>query len=122
MKNNPCVLTLDFGTQSVRTCLIDNCGEIKCIVKEPYNPAYFSNQKGYAEQNADYYWELAIRCLKKLAVDGKEYLNDIVGATITTFRDSSVQLDKDLKPLRPVILWLDQRMAEAKEEHNRIKS
>ena len=116
MKNNPCVLTLDFGTQSVRTCLIDNCGEIKCIVKEPYNPAYFSNQKGYAEQNADYYWELAIRCLKKLAVDGKEYLNDIVGATITTFRDSSVQLDKDLKPLRPVILWLDQRMAEAKEK------
>ena len=28
MKNNPLVLTLDFGTQSVRTALINKSGEI----------------------------------------------------------------------------------------------
>ena len=51
------------------------------------------------------------------AVEGaKEEVKDIIGCTITTFRDTSVQLDKDLKPIRPCILWLDQRMAEAKEK------
>lgn len=115
MKTNPCVLTLDFGTQSVRAALINNKGEILTIIKSKYEPAYFSPEKGYAEQNPDYYWELLVNCLKQLTEKGKEYLDNIVGATITTFRDSSVQLDKDLKPIRPCILWLDQRMAKAKE-------
>lgn len=116
MKNNPCVLTLDYGTQSVRAALIDKKGEIKVIIKEQYKPAYFSKEKGFAEQNPDFYWDLTIKCLKELSQKGKEYLDDIVGSTVTTFRDSSVQLDKDLKPIRPSILWLDQRMADAKEK------
>ena len=37
MKNNPLVLTLDFGTQSVRTALINKAGEIEAIVKRKYN-------------------------------------------------------------------------------------
>ena len=115
MKNNPCVLTLDFGTQSLRTSIIDNNGDIKCIIKAQYEPAYFSKEKGFAEQDPDYYWELAKKCLKQLAKEGKEYLDSIVGATLTTFRDTSVQLDKELKPLRPCVLWLDQRMAKASE-------
>ena len=116
MKNNPSVLTLDFGTQSVRAAIIDNKGDIKVIVKQQYKPAYFSKEKGYAEQEPDFYWDLAKQCLKEVAQKGKEFLDDIIGATITTFRDSSVQLDKDLKPIRPSILWLDQRMALAKEK------
>lgn len=116
MKKEPCVLTLDFGTQSVRTALIDKNGDIKCIIKRQYSPAYFSTRKGYAEQNPDFYWDLAKECLKELTNQGKEYLDSIIGATLTTFRDSSVQLDKDLKPARPSILWLDQRMADAKEK------
>ena len=111
----PCVLTIDFGTQSVRTAIIDKTGDIKIIIKETYNPAYISTATGYAEQDPDYYWGLAKKCLKQLASEGKEYLSSIIGATLTTFRDSSVQLDKDLKPLRNSILWLDQRMADAKE-------
>ena len=116
MKSNPCILTLDFGTQSVRAALINKKGDIVHIVKETYKPAYFSTQKGYAEQDPDFYWELALKTLTQLAKDGKDELDNIIGATVTTFRDSSVQLDKDYKPLRPCILWLDQRMAEAKEK------
>ena len=116
MNKKPLILTLDFGTQSVRTALIDNTGEIRYIVKEVYDPAYFSKEKGYAEQEPDYYLDLAKKCLKQLTKDAKEDTKNIVGATITTFRDSSVQLDVDLKPIRPCILWLDQRMAEAREK------
>ena len=55
MKNNPLVLTLDFGTQSVRTSLINKQGEIVYLSKKAYDPMYFSNKKGYAEQHADFY-------------------------------------------------------------------
>ena len=116
MKTNPHILTLDFGTQSVRVSLIDKSGNIDVIVKEQYKPAYISKENGYAEQDPDFYWELAKKCLGDIAENHKDLLPSIIGATITTFRDSSVQLDKDLKPIRPCILWLDQRMAEAKEK------
>ena len=116
MSNEPLVLTLDFGTQSVRVCLINKVGEIKAIVKSTYSPAYFSTQKGYAEQNADFYWDYAVRSLKQLTIENKDLLPSIIGATVTTFRDTSVQLDSEYKPIRPCILWLDQRMAQAKEK------
>ena len=116
MDKHQYILTLDFGTQSLRTSFINEEGTISHIVKETYDPAYISTKSGYAEQDADFYWNLAKEGLKKLVKQGKECLKDIVAAAITTFRDSSVQLDKNLKPVRKCILWLDQRMAEAKEK------
>ena len=116
MSKHQYILTLDFGTQSLRTSLIDEEGTIAYIVKQSYEPAYFSTHSGYAEQDPDFYWELAKKCLKEIGKEKKDLLKDVVGAAITTFRDSSVQLDENLKPVRPCILWLDQRMAEAREK------
>lgn len=116
--NDPLVLALDFGTQSIRTSLINKKGELIAIEKTPYDEPYFSVKKGYAEQNADYYWEICVGALKRLCSNHKDKLSSIIGATVTTFRDTSVQLDKNFKPLRPCILWLDQRLAEAKEKIN----
>ena len=113
---SPLVLTIDFGTQSVRTALINKEGEIEAIVKRKYDPAYVSEQKGYAEQDPDYYYQVLVDSLKRLTSENADKVDKIIGATITTFRDSSVQLDKDLKPLRKCILWLDQRNAKASEK------
>ena len=113
---NKLVLTIDFGTQSERAALINKKGEIVAMVKIPYNPPYISAEKGYAEQDADFYYNVLKASIQKLTLDNPEKLKDIIGATITTFRDSSVQLDKDLKPLRKCILWLDQRNAKASEK------
>lgn len=113
---NPLVLTIDFGTQSVRVTLINTKGEIEAIIKKPYSPVYYSEKKGYAEQDPDYYWEVAHTCLVELGKNYKSLFDRIIGSTITTFRDSSVQLDENNKPLRKTILWLDQRMAKGKEK------
>ncbi len=116
MSNNPLVLTLDFGTQSVRTALINKSGEIVYLSKKAYKPISFALKTGYAEQYADFYWDNLVECLKKLSKECVENFNDIVGMTVTTFRDSAVLLDENNKPLRPVILWMDQRLAEAREK------
>ena len=116
MKNNPLVLTLDFGTQSVRTALINKQGEIVYLYKKAYDPMCFSLKKGYAEQHADFYWDNLIDCLKVLGQESQNDLKDVIAMTVTTFRDSAVLLDKDNKPLRPIILWLDHRLARADEK------
>ena len=116
MNTNPLVLTLDFGTQSVRTALINKSGEIVYLSKKAYKPVSFALKKGYAEQFADFYWDNLVECLKKLSKESLENLGDIVAMTVTTFRDSAVLLDENNQPLRPVILWMDQRLAEAKEK------
>ena len=116
MEKEPLVLTLDFGTQSVRTALINKKGATIYIAKKAYEPVYFSNKKGYAEQHADFYWENLIDCLKEVTSKKKDRLSDIVAVSVITFRDSAVLLDKNKKPLRPVILWLDQRLAKAEEK------
>ena len=116
MAKDSLVLTLDFGTQSVRSALVDKQGNIVSIVKKPYEPVYRSPKKGYVEQDADFYWDYALDVLKELCSGNKDKLDKVIGATITTFRDTSVQLDKDLKPIRPCILWLDQRLAKASEK------
>ena len=110
------VLTIDFGTQSARTALINKNGEIVSMIKTLYNPVYYSEENGYAEQDADYYFEILRDSLSKLTLQNRDKLENIIGATITTFRDSSVQLGRDLKPLRKCILWLDQRNAKASEK------
>lgn len=112
---NPLILTLDFGTQSVRAALVNKKGEIEAIVKKRYDPVCVSPKKGYAEQDPDFYYNYAIDSLSKLANENKDKLDRIIGSTLTTFRDSSVYLDENLKPVRPMILWTDQRTSDAKE-------
>ena len=112
---NPLILTLDFGTQSLRAALVNKKGEIEAIQKKKYNPVFVAPKKGYAEQDPDFYYNYAIECLTDLVKTNQDKINRIIGATLTTFRDSSVYLDENLKPVRPMILWTDQRTAEAKE-------
>ncbi len=112
----PLALTIDFGTQSLRASLVDKKGNIVAIAKHVYQPVYYSKQKGYAEQDPDYYYRCAIEALKELSSKHKNLLSAVVGATITTFRDTAVLLDENNVPVRDLILWLDQRTAEAKEK------
>lgn len=105
------ILTLDFGTQSVRAGLFNKKGEIIDLIKIAYNPPYFSTQPGYAEQDPHYYYEVLCKATHELISRNSEKMKNVLGITMCFFRDSVVALDKDNKPLRPAILWLDERRA-----------
>ena len=114
--SEPLVLTIDFGTQSVRVSIFNPKGEILAMERERYEPAYYSSQPGYAEQNPDYYYDCLCLCTKRLAKKNPELMANVKGATETCFRDSAVLLDSNHKVIRPMILWLDQRFAECKKK------
>lgn len=112
----PLILTIDFGTQSVRAGLYNKKGEALALEKEKYDPPYFSNKPGYAEQDPDFYFDSLCRCTNRLVKEHSDLIPDVLGISMAFFRDSVVVVDKEGKPLRPCILWLDERRAEDKNK------
>lgn len=111
------ILVVDIGTQSLRVSLVTDNRGIIAFNQQKYEKPYFSPKKGYAEQNADFYIDTLIKASIELK---KEYPSDFEAAeaiVIVTFRDTAVILDENMKPLRPAILWLDQRTADLKDMH-----
>lgn len=108
------ILTIDCGTQSVRAILFNSRGSIVGKEKVEFEP-YFSTQPGWAEQHADVFWDNACKACQTLKAQQPEDWNKIVGVTVTTQRDTTVLIDKEGQPLRPAIIWLDQRMAQCRE-------
>lgn len=111
---DPLILTIDFGTQSVRAGLFNKKGETVDLVQIKYDPPYFSSKPGYAEQDPNFYYEKLCEATKTLVKNNKERISDVLGMAMSFFRDSVVICDKDNKPLRPAILWLDERRADGK--------
>ena len=110
----PLILTIDFGTQSVRAGLFNKKGEAVVLVKKKYDPPYFSPKPGYAEQDPEYYYKKLCEATQEIVKNHPDLIKDVLGITMAFFRDSVVALDKDNKVLRPAILWLDERRAQGK--------
>ena len=111
MSEKSYLLAIDNGTQSVRALLFDLQGNLLGKGKVDLQ-AYYSTQPGWAEQDPEYYWQSlgeACRLLwQQVDIDKRQ----IKGVSLTTQRGTIITVDADGKPLRPAILWLDQRRAE----------
>ena len=104
-------LTLDVGTQSVRAMIFDRRGNILGVSKKKYPSTGFSIKSGYLEQHADTYYDALCEALIELKKDHSELFLNLQSVALTCFRDTALLVDKDIKPIRPCILWLDQRIA-----------
>ena len=108
--DNKYVLSIDCGTQSVRALIFDSVGTLIGKEKLDFIP-YFSTEPGFAEQDPQVFWEGICRVCKNLKENFEDIWDEILSVTVTTQRDTGINLDKNGKVLRPAIIWLDQRMA-----------
>ncbi len=106
------ILSIDAGTQSIRSALVDASGNIVHIVKMQIEP-YFSEHPGWAEQDPDYYWRMLCASCKGLIKKAGKTRERIAAVTLTTQRATMINVGADGKPLRPAMIWLDQRKADA---------
>lgn len=102
------ILSIDSGTQSVRAIIFDLRGNIICKAQVPME-SYYSREPGWAEQDPEYYWKSLCKACRLLWQESSVRKDSIAGVTITTQRATMINVDKDGKPLRPAIVWLDQR-------------
>jgi sugar (pentulose or hexulose) kinase len=108
MMRKDILLAIDNGTQSIRALLFDLGGNLLDKVRVPIEP-YFSEKPGWAEQHPEYFWEnlcLACQELWNITTFPK---SAVAGVTLTTQRGTVINVDKNGMPLRPAIVWLDQR-------------
>ena len=102
------VLAIDNGTQSVKAIIFDPQGQL--IAKElvPFTP-YFSEKPAWAEQDPDIFWQALCRACRGLWQQDRVDKQRLAGVALTTQRGTVINVDKNGKPLRPAMLWLDQR-------------
>ena len=108
-------LAIDVGTQSVRALLFDPAGNLVAMGRVPVEP-YVSPQPGWAEQDPEVWWDAIGEACRRLwssdvagAPGSRADPSMVAGVALTTQRVTLVVADEDNTPLRPAIVWLDQR-------------
>jgi sugar (pentulose or hexulose) kinase len=105
----PRLLAIDVGTQSARAIVFDAQGTLIARAQRVFEPTYYSPQPGWAEQTPETYWRAVVDCCQELWRSAAVAPADVAGVALTTQRATVVCLDGAGQPLRPAILWLDQR-------------
>ncbi len=94
---------IDIGTSGTKVLLMDEKGAALRTHTEEY-PLY-QPENGWAEQNPADWWEAVKRGLREICEDGM----DIGGIGLTGQMHGLVMLDQQNSPIRPAIIWCDQR-------------
>jgi len=104
------VVAIDAGTQSIRAALVDLSGQIVALEKVTITP-YVSPKQGWAEQDGQYYWDKLCEATNRVlaGVDPAR----LGAVSLSTQRQTVLPVDTDGIPLRPAIVWMDERRADA---------
>ena len=105
------LLAIDVGTQSVRALLFDPRGAQIASGRAPIEP-YVSPQPGWAEQDPEVWWTAIGDACRLLWTDPAARPSAVAGVALTTQRVTIVVADEQGRPLRPAIVWLDQRQTD----------
>ena len=108
MAGKELLLSIDNGTQSLKTLVFDIGGNLIARQQVTFTP-YVSLHPGWAEQDPLVYWNALCEACQALFTGGEINPNQIAGVALTTQRGTVVNVDQHGDPLRPAILWLDQR-------------
>ena len=97
-------LGIDIGTSAVKLV----CAETDCILATSSEGIKTSSpQPGWSEQHPDLWWQATRDALRMLA--GKIKLSEVKAIGLSGQMHGAVMLDRDLRPIRPAILWNDSR-------------
>ena len=104
------LLAIDCGTQSVRALLIDLDGNIVAKRQQALEN-YSAGREGWLEHDAEAFWQATTAVCRGLWAERADLEPRTKGLAVTTQRGSLTLVDQSGKPLRPFIIWLDQRRA-----------
>jgi sugar (pentulose or hexulose) kinase len=99
------VVGIDSSTTATKAIAWDINGKYIAGGSSPIR--LFSPQSNYYEQNPDDWWSSLVESLQELTHQVDK--GRITALAISNQRETFVGLDKDGKPVRPAITWLDER-------------
>ena len=105
------ILAIDNGTQSTRAMIFDANGNLLFKSREIIDE-YQTPSPGLFELDPEKFWQiLCSACQNLWTIPGVDK-SSISCVSITTQRSTVINVDENGKPLRPAIVWLDQRRTE----------
>ncbi|UAB88066.1 xylulokinase [Ruegeria sp. SCSIO 43209] len=104
-------LGIDIGTSAVKLAYTDSD---RILATSSVGIQTSSLQPGWSEQHPDLWWKATVDALNQLV--GRIELSEIKAVGLSGQMHGAVLLDRDLRPIRPAILWNDSRSARECDE------
>ncbi len=101
------LLGIDIGTSSTKAMILDTVTGETYVEASDYDVEI--PQTKYAEQSPETWWQSVVVILKRLKDGQPEIFDKISSIGFSGQMHGIVMLDQNGHPLRPAILWLDQR-------------
>jgi xylulokinase len=111
-------LGLDLGTSSVKALLLDEFGNVAALSKRNYVTEM--PFKGHAEQNVDVWVQETFGVIRNVLDQSQISTSEIEMIGLSGQMHGLVILDDENKPIRPAIIWSDQRTANQVQYLNNI--
>jgi len=103
----PYVLGIDCGTQSLRSTVFDLAGSPVAQSVEDFETSY--PQVSWAEQSPEDWMTAMTNTVRACMAQARLKPEDIAGIGLDTTACTPVAVDSTGAPLRPALLWMDQR-------------
>ena len=113
-------LGIDGGTESIRAGIFDANGRALGFEASPYQTSF--PHASWAEQNPEEWWQALRIAIPAVIAKTRIKTSEIAAMAIDTTCCTVVALDKNKKPLRPALLWMDVRASEQAAEIMKSKN
>jgi len=101
----------DIGTFEAKTILIDSEGRTVSESSKEYD--LINPRQGWAEQWPSVWNRAVFETIREVVEKSKIDARDVAGVCISSlYGGGGIPCDKDMKPLRPCIIWADRRAVE----------
>ncbi len=99
----PTILACDLGTSQCKVSVFDANGALVALAEEPYATAYGPNN--VAEQDPEIWWAALVKAVKQVI----EAASPVACVALTGQMSACLPIDGEGRPLRPAMIWADQR-------------
>jgi len=107
-------MAIDLGTSTLKIAIFNTDGKVASSSSIEHSLSYPG--KNMVENDLEKYWEAIARLLKKTLNSLDDDPSNILAISLSSQGETIVPVDKDMKPLRPAIVWLDGRSVKEAEE------
>lgn len=114
MAGSEALIGLDVGTQSVRAALVDLSGRTLSFGVAPIDTTY--PRPAWAEQSPGQWWEASALAVRQALERAGRTGTSVAGIGLDCTACTVVACREDGTPLRPALLWMDQRSSREAED------
>ncbi len=105
--NKNYLMAIDLGTSTLKVTIFNTDGKVAASASIEYPLSYPG--KDLIENDVEKYWGAIVGLIKKTLKDLAGGSSNILAISLSSQAETIVPVDKDIRPLRPAIVWLDGR-------------